>query len=100
MVEQGIWRIRTNRGFRDLYKDPDMVADITKKSLELVGQVVRMGQARIVKEIFESKSEGRRRTGKPRLRRMEDVGKDLREMKVKRWRHKAVDREEWESVIK
>ena len=61
-----------------------------------------MDQARTVKKIFESKPEGRRRrrrTGKPRLRRMEDVGKDLREMMVKRWRHKAVDREEWESVI-
>ena len=38
--------------------------------------------------------------GKPRWRRMEDVGKDLREMKIKRWRQKAVDREEWEYVIK
>jgi hypothetical protein len=26
--------------------------------------------------------------------------KDLREMKVKRWRQKAVHREEWTSVIK
>ena len=26
--------------------------------------------------------------------------KDVREMKVKRWRQKAVDREEWEFVIK
>jgi len=59
-----------------------------------------MEQARTVKRISESKPEGRRRTRKPRLRRMEDVGKDLREMKVKRWRQKAVDIEEWESVIK
>jgi hypothetical protein len=59
-----------------------------------------MDQARTVKKIFESKPEGRRRKGKPRLRRMEDVGKDLRQMKVKRWIHKTVDREEWESVIK
>jgi hypothetical protein len=27
------------------------------------------------------------------------VKKDMREMKVKRWRQKAVDREEWVSVI-
>jgi len=27
-------------------------------------------------------------------------GKDLREMKVKRWRQKTADREEWASVMK
>jgi len=31
---------------------------------------------------------------RPRLRRMEAVEKDIREMKVRRWRHKTVDREE------
>jgi hypothetical protein len=30
---------------------------------------------------------------------LEDVEKDLREIKVKRWRQKAVDREERASVI-
>ena len=34
------------------------------------------------------------------MRWLEYVVKDLREMKVKRWRQKAVDREEWASVIK
>ena len=34
------------------------------------------------------------------MRWLEDVEKDLREMKVKRWRQKAVDREEWASIIK
>jgi len=33
------------------------------------------------------------------LRWLEDVEKDLREMKVKRWRQKAVGREEWAFVI-
>jgi hypothetical protein len=33
------------------------------------------------------------------LRWKEDAEKDLRETKVKRWRQKAVDREEWTSVI-
>jgi len=77
-----------------------VVAAITKNSLEWVGRVVRMDQARTVKKISESKPEGRRRTGKPRLRRMEDAGEDLRDMKVKRWGHKAVDWEEWASVMK
>jgi hypothetical protein len=34
-----------------------------------------------------------------RLRRLEDVEKDLLEMKLQIWRQRAVDREEWVSVI-
>jgi len=33
------------------------------------------------------------------MRWLKDVGKDLREMKFKRWRQMVVDREEWASVI-
>lgn len=44
--------------------------------------------------------EGIRRRGRPRLRWLEDIEKNLREMKFKRWRQIAVDREEWSSIIK
>ena len=53
-----------------------------------------MKQGRTVKKIFESKPEGGRRSRKPKLRWLEDVEKDLCEMKVKRWQEKAVDRKE------
>ena len=44
--------------------------------------------------------EGRRRMGRPKLRWLEDVEKDLRGLKFKRWRQMAMDGEEWASVIK
>jgi len=75
-----------------MYKDLDIVADIRKKRLEWTGHVVRIDQGRTVKKIFESKLEGSRRKGRPRLRWLKDEGKDLWEMKVKRWRQKAVHR--------
>jgi len=59
-----------------------------------------MDHERPVKKIFESKPEGSRRMDRPRMRWLEDGDKDLREMKVKRWRQKAVDRGEWASEIK
>jgi hypothetical protein len=58
-----------------------------------------MDQERTARKIFESKSEGSRRE-RLILKGLEDAEKDIREMKVKRWRPKTVDREEWASVIK
>jgi hypothetical protein len=43
---------------------------------------------------------GSRRRGRPRVRCLEGVDSDLREMKVRRWRQKAVDWEEWTTIIK
>jgi hypothetical protein len=99
VVKRGIWRIRTNQELGEPYKDLD-IADIKKKRYERIGHVARMDQGRTVKKVFEGKAEGSRRRGRPRLRWLEDVEKDLWEMEVKRWRQKAVDTEEWASVIK
>jgi hypothetical protein len=53
-----------------------------------------MNENRCVKKIFEEKLEGRRGGGRPRLRWINDVEDDLRELGVKRWRTKALEREE------
>jgi hypothetical protein len=50
-----------------LYKDLDIAADIKKKRFEWTGHVVRTDHGRTVKKIFESKPEGSRRRGRPRL---------------------------------
>jgi hypothetical protein len=92
VLDQGIWKIRTNQELRELHKDLDRVANIKRKRLEWIGHVVRMDQGRTVKKIFESKPEGSRRKGRSIMKWLEDVEKDLREKKVKRWRLKAVDR--------
>ena len=43
-----------------------------------------MDQGRTLKNIFQSKPDGSRRMGRPRLRWLEDVDKDLQERKIKR----------------
>jgi hypothetical protein len=50
-----------------------------------------MNETRTVKKIFEEKLGGRR----PRLRWIDDVEDNLRNMGIKRWRIKALDRVEW-----
>jgi hypothetical protein len=52
VVEQGIWRIRTNQELRELYRNVDKVANIKRKRLEWIGHVVRMDQGKTYKEIF------------------------------------------------
>ena len=68
--------------------------------LEWLGYVVRTNETKSLKKIFEGKLEGRRGRGRPRLRWVNDVEDDLRKLGVKRWRTKALEREEWTSIIK
>ena len=68
------------------------------RRLEWLGHVIRMNESRPVK-ISEGKLEGRGR-GRPRLRWINDVEDDLRKLGMKRWRTKALDREEWASIIR
>ena len=48
MVEQVVWRIRSNQELWGLYKDLDMVADIKKKRLEWIRHLKRMNHRRLV----------------------------------------------------
>jgi len=78
-------------------KDKDKkLATWNVQSLYRPGALARMN----VKKIFERKLEGRRGGRRPRPRWINDVEDDLRELGVKRWRTKELEREEWASIIK
>ena len=68
--------------------------------MEWFGHVIRMNEIRSVKKVFEGKLEGRRGIGRPRLRWINDLEENLRQLGVKRWRMKALDREEWASIVR
>jgi hypothetical protein len=78
------WRIETNEELMTKYKAPDIVNVIKIRILKWLGHVVRMNETRSVKKILEGKLEGRRGRGRPRLRWINDVGDNLRELGVKR----------------
>ena len=77
-----------------------LCAVIKIRRLEWIGHVIRMNETRCVKKIFEGKLEGRGGRGRHRLRWIDNVEDDLRKFGVKRWRTKALDREEWASIIR
>jgi transcription termination factor 2 len=97
--ENGQWRIKTNAELITKYKATDIVNVIMIQRLEWLGHVVRMNETRSVKKIFEGNLEGRRGRGRARLRWINDVEDDRRKLGVKRWRTKALEREEWASII-
>jgi hypothetical protein len=54
-----------------------------------------MYEIRTAKNIYEEKLGVRRGRGRPRLRWIDDVEDDLRNMGIKQWRIKALDTVEW-----
>ena len=98
--ENGQWRIKTNSELLNKYKSQDIVTVIKIQRLEWLGHAIRMNETRSIKKIFEGKLEGRRDREQPRLRWIDDVEDDLRKLGVKQWRRKALDRQEWVSIIR
>jgi transcription termination factor 2 len=98
--ENGQCRIKTNEELVTKHKSRDIVNVIKIRRLEWLGHVVRMNETRSVKKIFEGKLGGQRGRGRSSLRWINDVEDDLRNLGVKRWRTKVLEREEWASIIK
>jgi hypothetical protein len=79
--------------------DPRTVQPVASRYTDYAISAPRVLNTRNFILIFERKPVGSRRRGRPRLRWLEKVEMDLKEKKVKELRQKAVDREEWASVI-
>jgi hypothetical protein len=82
-----------------MYGQPDIFAEIKSKRLEWLGHVARMEENRLVKRVFEEHPGGRRKTGRPRKRWLDNIEEDLRLMNLKRWRKKATEREVWAKIV-
>jgi len=68
--------------------------------LRWLGHVERMSEERVVKKLYQTTAEGSRSVGRPRLRWMDDVRKDLRRMGVTNLRISAHRRNDWKMVVK
>ena len=72
----------------DLYREPDIIAEIRKRKLWWLGHAGRMLEDRTVKNVFKNIPEGERSDEKQRKRWLDDGEK------------KARDRYAWKSILK
>jgi hypothetical protein len=50
--------------------------------------------------VFDTRPEGTRKIGRPKLRWEDGVIQDIRVLGVKNWRNVAMDREDWRKLLK
>jgi hypothetical protein len=54
----------------------------------------------LLKKIFNTKPDGVRRAGRPRLRWEDGIDQDLRILEIENWKKVALDRDEWAKFLK
>jgi hypothetical protein len=59
-----------------------------------------MNNDRTLKKIFNTKPDGARSVGRPKLRWQDGVDQDMRRLGVKNWKKVALDRYEWAQLLK
>jgi hypothetical protein len=76
------WRIKINSELESKYKSQYIVSVINFRRLEWLRDIIRMNETSTVKKIFEDKLGGRRGRGRHRLRWIDDVEDDLRNISI------------------
>jgi hypothetical protein len=97
--ENGIWRIKTNQELDEIIKHKNIIKFIRAQRLNCLGHTERMQVTRMVKTIYSWKAISRRPIGRPKTRWVDDVRKDIQELKVPNWKTLAQDRRRWRKLV-
>ncbi|KAJ4439765.1 hypothetical protein ANN_07893 [Periplaneta americana] len=86
---------------RNELQQAPVVEQIERKQLNWFGHLVRMGDERKVKEVFESRVEGKRRRGRPRIEWEQYVNDMVRRRgkEIRKIRRLALDRERYKKWV-
>jgi hypothetical protein len=78
-----------------LFNYVDIIKRIKINRLRWAGYVIRGENEEIIKRSMTVKLEGKRNKSRPRMRWMNGVEKDMRNLGVVNWRAKAQERDGW-----
>jgi hypothetical protein len=81
--ENGTWRKRYNYELYETFNEPNIATYIKVKRLAGAGHLVCMNNDRMLKKIFNTKPDGVRSVGRPKLRWEDGVDQDMRILEVK-----------------
>jgi hypothetical protein len=98
--ENGVWRIKYNNELYGLYEDVDIVRVMKVARIRWLRHLIRMEENSPCKKITFSQPEGSRKKGRPKLRWLDSVLKDVKLMKVETWWKKALDMNIYRRIIK
>ena len=93
-------RKRYNYELYEAFNEPNIVNYIRVNRLAWAGHLMHMNNDTILKKIFNTKPDGVRRDGRPKLQWEDGVDQDMRIMEVKNWKKVAHDRDEWAKRLK
>jgi hypothetical protein len=100
ICDRGTWNIRTNKELNNLYWDRVIVTDIKIRKLECLGHLIRMENNRNPKGAVDAKLKGKRKVGRRKLRRLNEIQVDFKMIWIKGWRRKAQNQSEWMDAIR
>jgi hypothetical protein len=98
--ETGTWQKRYNYEIYGTFNEPNIVNYIKVKRLACAGHLVCMNNDRTLKKIFNTKPDGARSVGRPKLRCEDGADQDMRILGVKNWKKVAFNRDEWAQLLK
>jgi hypothetical protein len=97
----GGWRKLHNEALHNLYSSPSIIRIIKSRRMRWAGHVVRMGEKMNMYSLVVGKPEGKRPLGRPRRRWIDNIKRDLLEIRlnVVNWISLAQDRYRWRALV-
>jgi hypothetical protein len=91
-------RIKNNEEIDNIIRKKHIVRFVKASRISWIRHVERMEDSRMPKRVIREKIYTRRKSGRPKVRWLDDVQEDLREMGIEGWRRKAQDRDQWRRI--
>jgi hypothetical protein len=71
---------------------------VKARRISWISHIERVEDSKMPKRVMREKIYIRRKRGRPKVRWLDDVQEDLREMGIEGWRRKVQDRDQWRRI--